>query len=220
MVDRKIKQGVLGLNRPGWVAGTVVVAVLWLAALWAAQIDWASPLERNSVPLEWLARFDKLICMVGLIWLARRLQSRALAALATLMAALIVGGLLVNVDWYIRLQNRVVGPLVDFLPFSRRWSVMGALFLALALIAGVLVWWAWRHVRDFERPAVLRLLAILFVVGIFVGPVNAISALGINREWLFAEDFGQAVSLAVLAGYVVGLMVAIRDHSATLSRSS
>jgi len=46
-----------------------------------------------------------------------------------------------------------------------------------------------------------------------VGPINAISALGINREWLFAEDFGQVVSLSLLVGYIGGLLVATAGSS-------
>ena len=69
------------------------------------------------------------------------------------------------------------------------------------------------RVHDFGGAwaAAIGVLILLFMaVGVFTGPVNAIAAAGINREWLFAEDFGQGVTLAVMSGYVAGMAVATR----------
>ena len=68
----------------------------------------------------------------------------------------------------------------------------------------------WFKAGPQERPVVGVLILMFALVGVFTGPVNAVAAAGISREWLFAEDFGQAVVLAVMAGYVTGLAAATR----------
>ncbi len=94
------------------------------------------------------------------------------------------------------------------LPVSEKHADEVLLFGALALIAVWLLAAAYRAANERDRSLVMTLIGLLVLVGVFVGPVNAIASLGINREWLFAEDFGQVVSLAVLGGYVSGLVAA------------
>jgi hypothetical protein len=187
--------------------------VLLTAALWAARIDFASAYERNSAPLEWLAVGSKAGAAMGLTLVARRIRSRSIGLLAILLAALVVGSFLVDVDWFDSAVGVVSSRLEEVLPVSAGFLELAGLFVALAIVAIWLVSAAYRAATSAEIVTVRVLLGLIFIVGVFVGPINAISALGINREWLFAEDFGQAVSLAFLVGYVSALVVATRESS-------
>lgn len=189
------------------VAG-LVAAVLLLGAAWAASIDLASAYERNSAPLEWMAFGYKSAGALGLAVVARRLHSRSMNLLALMLAALVVGSLLIDTGWFSSTVGAISIRLAERLPVSSGFLELGVLFLALGVVAAWLVYAAYRAATAGEKRAVLVVMGLLFLVGVFVGPVNAISALGINREWLFAEDFGQVVSLAVLVGYICGLVAA------------
>jgi hypothetical protein len=190
--------------------------VLLAAVLWAAGVDLASEVERNAAPLNWLAILYKLIGLAALLYVGWRIQSRSMRLLALLLALLTLGHLVIHSGLYGTVVHPVSNWLEGILPLSSGFIELAGMFLALAAIAGGLVWVAFRDASPFERPVVIRLILLLFVVGVFVGPVNAISVFGINREWLFAEDFGQAVALAVLAGYGVGLVVATGERSGSL----
>lgn len=202
------------LNRPLIVRGRalavagVVAVVLLAAAGWAAQIDLASVGDRDSAPLEALSDLYKLLSIAGLLWLGRKLRSRSLTLLGLLLLAMFVGGLLIHTDWFSDVLHSVTDRVAGWLPVSSGSLQLAFIFVVLAVVAGWLVWLAYAGADPLEKPAVVTLIGLLFVVGIFVGPVNAISSLGINREWLFAEDFGQVVALALLTGYVAGLVAA------------
>lgn len=211
--------GYLRLEGKALQAALAAGLVLLAAVIWAAGVDLASEVERNAAPLNSLTVLYKLIGIAALLYVGRQTQSRSMKLLALLLALLTLGHLVIHSGWYGPVVHPVSGWLEEVLPFSSGFIELAGMFLALAAIAGGLVWAAFRGASDSERPAVIRLIVILFVVGIFVGPVNAISVFGINREWLFAEDFGQAVALAVMAGYLVGLAVATWERSGSLAQS-
>jgi len=197
------------------VALVVSVALLG-AAVWAASVDFASEPERNAAPLDTLAILYKLVAIAALLYVGWRWHSRSLRLLALLLALMAIGSLLVDMEWFVQVEHSLAEPLERVLGVSSGFIELAALFLGLAAVAGALVWAAYRGATLDDRPVVLRVIGILFVIGIFMGPVNAIASTGINREWLFAEDFGQVVSLAVLAGYGVGLVAATRARVARL----
>jgi len=188
--------------------GGLATVVLLVLALWAARIDLASASERNSAPLEWLAVGYKVLSAAGLAIVAHRLRSRSMYLLAALVAALVLGSLVIDAGWFNSTVGELASRLDDVLPVSAAFLELGTLFVGLGVVAGWLVYAAYRRAEVDEKPMIHTVIGLLFVVGVFLGPINAISALGINREWLFAEDFGQAVSLALLVGYTVGLVVA------------
>lgn len=197
---------------------TLGLGLLFLAAAaWAGWLDWAGEIERDSAALDFLATSYKIIGLATLSWMGYRLESRSMYLLALLLAALVIAHLLVHADWFSRLARVVADPLSEALPLSSGKIQLGGMFMALGIVGGALLWATIRTVRPFERPVVMVLVWMLVVVGIFTGPVNAISSLGINREWLFAEDFGQVVSLAVLAAYGVGLVISTGRRSTTLA---
>ena len=100
--------------------------------------------------------------------------------------------------------------LVETLSLSDGVAHVGLLFVALGIAALGLLSVAWIKAQPGERQVIGVLILLFMAVGVFTGPVNAIAAAGINREWLFAEDFGQGVTLAVMGGYVAGMAVATR----------
>lgn len=151
-----------------------------------------------------LSDLCKLLSIIGLLWLGRRLRSRSLALLGLLLLAMFAGGLIIHADWFSNALHGVTDRLASWLPVSSGFLQLAFIFLVLAVVAGWLVWLAYVGATLGEKRAVVTLIGLLFAVGIFVGPVSAISSLGINREWLFAEDFGQVVALALLTGYVAG----------------
>ncbi len=187
-----------------WVAIAVAVVLLG-GAWWAAQVDLNSELDRNSGPLKALSTVYKVLIFGGLWVVARRLGSSSVKRLALLVLALIVGGLAIDITAAL---HRIAARLASVLPVSEKHADEVLLFGALALIAVWLLAAAYRAANERDRSLVMTLIGLLVLVGVFVGPVNAIASLGINREWLFAEDFGQVVSLAVLGGYVSGLVAA------------
>ncbi len=196
----------------------VVVGVVLLgAALWAGAVDFYTEPGRNPAPLGWLDLAYKLISIAALVYVANRWNSRSLRILALLLALLEVGHLLVHTRSFNRAEFVLIRPLADALSVSRGVVMLGGIFVALAIIGIGMVWLAYRAARPDEKPVVVKLIAILIVLGIFTGPVNAISALGINREWLIAEDFGQVLALAVLAAYSIGLAVAAWERPGRLA---
>ncbi len=199
--------------------GMMVALALLAAALWAAQVDFASAPERNAVPLDVLAVLSKLLSVVLLLHLARKLASRSFMLIALLLGAMAAGSLLVDAAWFGDVLDVFSDPLERVLPFSSGFIELAVLFLALAVIAGGLVLASWRAARPAEKPALVVLIALLFVLGLFVGPVNAIASTGINREWLFAEDFGQVVSMALVTGYLAALVVAVAEQSGRLTQA-
>ena len=190
------------------LVATLVALMLLAGALWAAKVDLDSPHDRNAVPLDILSAVYKVLIVTGFVVVARRLGSISFKLLALLVAALAVGSVIVNADGFGDWLYPVMNPIADVLPVSSGFLGLAFIFLTLAGVAGSLVYFAYAKATAAEKPAVLTVIAMLFVIGVFVGPVNAISSLGINREWLFAEDFGQVVSLAILAGYTTGLVAA------------
>lgn len=197
------------------VASVVSIALLGVA-VWAASVDLASETERNAAPLDTLAILYKLIAIAALLYVGWRWHSRSLRLLALLLALMAIGSLLVDMEWFVDVEHSLAQPLERALRVSSGFIELAMLFLGLAAVAGALVWAAYSAATPDDRPVVLRVIGILFVIGIFMGPVNAIASTGINREWLFAEDFGQVVSLAVLAGYGAGLVAATRGRGASL----
>lgn len=202
----------LRIRGPAAVVAVAVTGVLLVGALWAASVDLSAGQQRNAVPMEVLAIVYKLLSAIGLVVVGRRLQSKSMHLLAVLLAALVLGGYLIHASWFSSALNTVSSRLADFVPLSSGFIELGSLFLALAVLAAWLVLAAFRAAAAAERSAVTALIWLLFAVGVFVGPVNAISALGINREWLFAEDFGQVVTLSALAGYCAGLVAATQER--------
>jgi hypothetical protein len=196
----------------------VAVGVVTLAvALWAGGVDLATEVGLDSTPLNVLSILYKLLSMAGLVYVGRQLRSQSMLLLALLVAMLTVGHFVVGSGVWDDLAYPFATRLARVLPLSPGFLNLSAMFLALAVIGGGLVWAAFRFATPAERPAVVRLIMMLFVVGVFVGPVNAISVLGINREWLFAEDFGQVASLAILTAYVAGLAVVTWETSSRLA---
>lgn len=189
----------------------MVGGVLLFGALWAGKIDLDSVPERNSDPLDLLSAGYKVLIVGGLLIVARRTASTSFKLLAGLVAALTVGSIVVNAGVFGERLYDTIGPIADSLPVSAGFVGLAFIFLSLAAIAGSLVFAAYAVAAPHERSAVIIVIVLLFLVGLFVGPVNAISAIGISREWLFAEDFGQVATLSLLGGYTAGLMVAARD---------
>ncbi len=204
-------------TRRAVAVGVLVTLVLFIAALWAARADFASAPQRNAAPLDALAMLSKLLSVAMLLYLARKLASRSFALIALLLALMATGSLLVDAAWFGDLLETFSAPLERILPVSSGFVELAALFSALAVIAGGLVLASWRAARPAEKPSLVVLIALLFVLGLFVGPVNAIASTGINREWLFAEDFGQVVSMALVTGYLAGLLVAASEQSGRLA---
>ncbi len=200
--------GLVRVRGRALAVATLVASVLLAGALWAAKVDLDSRFERNAVPLDILSAVYKVLIVVGLLVVARRLGSVSFKLLALLVAALAVGSVVVNADSFGDWLHSLLVPIADVLPVSSGFLGLAIIFVVLAAVAAPLVYLAYSKAAANEKPAVLTVIAVLFVIGIFVGPVNAISSLGINREWLFAEDFGQVVNLAILAGYTTGLLVA------------
>ncbi len=198
----------LQVRGPALIVAVAVTGVLLGAALWAASVDLASEVGRNAVPLDILATLFKVLSVAGLLVLARRTGSKAMRLIALLLGLMVVGSLLVDTTWFNDAMHVITEWLEGFLPVSSGFIELAAIFVALAFVAGYLVVAALRAARPEEKRSVVTLIILLLAVGVFVGPVNAVAAAGINREWLFAEDFGQVVSLAVVTGYVAGLVVA------------
>ncbi len=194
------------MNLPARTIWVGVTLVLLVGAVWAAKLDYDSVAERYSVPLDIASGSYKVLAATGLVILGRRLGSQAMYLLAVLVGLLFAGSLFVNSDW----SDRIVGPVADgiagWLPLSGGTLHLVLIFLAAAVLAGALVVRVLRVASAEERGAVLIIVVMLGVVGVFLGPINAISTQGWSREWLFAEDFGQVLGLAVLAGYVWGLV--------------
>lgn len=194
-------------GRPLRVAAAVA-ALLLVGVLAGAAYDLASPVERRPVPLEIATFVGKLVVAGGLTIVARRTGSISLRLLAVLAGLLAVAGLLPTIDLVNTAINGVAGVMSDVVGISGVAARLGLLFIALGVAALGLIVVAWTKARPDERPVVKALIVMFAVVGVFAGPTNAIAALGISREWLFAEDFGQAVMVAVMAGYVAGLVAA------------
>ncbi len=187
-----------------------VSAVLLTLAVWAAMADDRPFYDEESVSLAALSTIGKLLSLFALVVVGRIRRSRSMYLLAGLVAALLVGSSAIKSDWFGDILWGIINVIADIVPVSAGMLELAAMFLGLAVVAGVLVWLAYSNARADERSVVVTLIGILFGVGIFVGPVNALSTQGWSREWLLAEDLGQAVTLAVLAGYSVGLMISSR----------
>ena len=207
-LDNRTDTAVVAVRGRARRVAVALTVVLVLAALWAAKLDYDSVYERNSVPLDVLSALYKALSIAGLIVVGRRLKSRSIYIIAALVAALAVGSLFVNSSLSDTLINPIATLISDNLPVSHGFAHFGIIFCSLAAIAGAMVFVAYTGARSWERSTVLILIGILFLEGVFVGPVNAISTQGFTREWLFAEDFGQVISLAILTGYTSGLIVA------------
>ncbi len=191
------------------LVASAVGVVLLAGAWWAASVDLASEYERNAAPLDALSTLYKVLSVVGLALVGRTIGSRSMRLLALLLALMTVGSLLVDEEWFVSGIRSVADFMADVLPLSSGFVELAGLFLALAAVAGTLISMAFAAMRPEEKIATMTLIALLFVLGIFVGPVNAIASEGINREWLFAEDFGQVVAMAIVTAYVAGLLAAV-----------
>jgi hypothetical protein len=188
-----------------------VTFVLQAAGLWAARSDLEST-ERYPSGLDLLAPMYKYLIVVGLLAVGWRIGSASFKLLALLVAALAAGSLIVN-----NYENQLkfydsLAPIADRLPVSSGFLGNAMIFLTLAAVGGGLVLLAYRKAGTADRHQVLVVIGLLFLVGVFVGPVNAISAATESSAWSFAEDFGQVVTLAILAGHVAGLVVATWDE--------
>ncbi len=190
-----------------------VTVVLLMMALWAAKLDYDRPLVRNTVPLTVLSALFKGLALAGLLVVARRLASRSIYLIAGFVAALIAGTVIINSDALSTMFDSIADWAEPVLPVSGQTAKYVLMFSVLAVVTAVLLYLAYSSARPTEREAVLVLIGLLLVVGVFVGPVNALSIQGWSREWLFAEDFGQVVSLALLTGYTSGLVVASSHRS-------
>jgi hypothetical protein len=219
-VTEEARDKTLRLSRKGGRAAILVGSLLLAGAAWAARIDLTSEVERNSVPLDWLGTIYKLTAAAVLWMLGARLRSRSMWLLAALLALMTAGSFVIGTGWFNAVAGKVTGPLSDLVGRSPMFLKLATMFVSLALIAGTLVWMAYRNAAPFERPAVVRLVVLMAAVGFFVGPVNALSTQGISRQLLFAEDFGQVVSLSVLAAYGTGLLVGAGAQSSALARHS
>ncbi len=193
-----------------WIALGVAV-VLVLATVWASLPDIAAKPERDTLRLDVLTITMKLACAAGLVVLGRRLQSRSYSIIALLFLLLVVGNRLLDAGWFNALMDRVGAQVARVFPVSSGFAELASLFFGLAVVVGGLLLAAWRMAAPGERWTVATLLGLVAMVGVFAGPVNAVSALGINWEWLFAEDFGQSLSMALVTGYVAGLLAATGD---------
>jgi hypothetical protein len=191
--------------------------VLFGVGVWAGAADLASEYGTNSVPLGVLSLLYKLLSIAALLYVAARWHSRSLRILALLLALLELGHLVVHTGWFNHTVYLFLRPVVRVLPVSMRLVWMGGMFVALGVLGIGLVWLAFRRAGVAEKPVVVRIIAIIAVLGVFAGPVNAISVFGISKEWLVAEDFGQVLALAVLAAYGAGLVVATRERPGRLT---
>ena len=189
-------------------AALAVGLVCLAAAFWAGSVDLTKEVASDPGPLNALSIVFKLIGVVALSYVGWRTLSRSMWLLALLLAMLTLGHLVIDSGLYDRIAHPITRRLGRLIHLHGGFLNFASMFIVLAIVAGGLVWAAYRSASPSERRVVLQLIAIIFVVGVFVGPVNAISAFGINREWLFAEDFGQVVALAVLTAYAAGLVVA------------
>jgi hypothetical protein len=191
--------------------------VLLGIGIWAGAADLASEYGTNSVPLEVLSLLYRLLSIAALLYVAARWHSRSLRILALLLALLELGHLLVHNAWFNDTVHLFLRPVVNVLPVSMGLVRMGGMFIGLGVLGIGLVWLAFRQAGVAEKPVVVRIIAIIGLLGFFAGPVNAISAFGINKEWLVAEDLGQVLALAVLAAYGAGLVVATRERPGSLA---
>ncbi len=197
-----------------------VAALLGAAVLAAAAYDYASALERRPVPLELVTLAGKVVAAAGLAAVAGRTRSFSMWLLAGLAGLLAVASLLADSEIADEVVDTVAEPLTALLPLSGGVVHNGLFFGTLGLAALGLLLAAWLKARPGERQVVGALVVLFALAGVFIGPVNAIAGAGISREWLFAEDFGQAVLLAALAGYVSGLVFATADHPNSPARTN
>lgn len=214
------RENTLRLGRKGGRAAVLVAALLLVGAAWAARIDLISEVERNAVPLDWLGTIYRLLAATVLALLGKHLRSRSMWSLASLLALMTAGSLVIGTRWFNAAAEALARPISDVVDRSHVSLKLAVMFIVLALVGGTLVWKAYREAKPFERAAVIRLIVLVAVVGFFVGPVNALSTQGISRWLLFAEDFGQVVSLAVLTGYGSGLLAATAAKTTAATRRS
>ena len=220
-VTEEARDKTLRLSRKGGRAAILVGSLLLAGAAWAARIDLTSEVERNSVPLDWLGTIYKLTAAAVLWMLGARLRSRSMWLLAALLALMTAGSFVIGTGWFNAVAGKVTGPLSDLVGRSPMFLKLATMFVSLALIAGTLVWMAYRNAAPFELASsgapsctddgcrwLLR------------RSVNALSTQGISRQLLFAEDFGQVVSLSVLAAYGAGLLAGAGAQSSALARHS
>jgi len=168
----------------------------------------------SSMPLlqDWTL-IPQALAASGLGWLAYKRGCRAFWILGGLIGLIAVEE-----------QFHILNPVAAWLDAAAQWTrqriaiphtglsalriymavaMTGFLLLALSYLAG----------SASERLVVRNVSLLLVLGGIFGGPVSVLSAALGSRNWQTAEESGEAVVFAIIAGYVGGLIALVAARS-------
>jgi hypothetical protein len=195
------KQGVdLGLLQGLAKQVALFVAVAFLGGtLVAATIDVISGIGWSSPTLQAWALVPQVVSAAGLVYIGYRRSSRAFY---------ILGGLIVLI--VIEEAFHVLNPVSDWLARNSTWALVYGLVAFIGLLGLAL---SHRFGTETERPVVRNLAILLILGGIFGGPVSVVASRTNQPEWLFVEEFGEALVFAIIGGYVAGLAVRFGSKS-------
>lgn len=185
-----------------------VAAVFVLGGVVAAMLDLAEPDRWDPAKLQAWTLVSQTLSAAGLFVLGKLLKSRSFIVLGFLIS-------LVVIEEAFHVLNPVSAWLADLFDIENKWNTVrlsvinGALIYGFVAIIGVtfLLVSHW-HGTPAERRVVRNIAILLFIGGIFGGPISTASYwTDETRRVLFVEEVGETLAFAVMVAYVAALVV-------------
>ena len=177
----------------------------------AAALDLANADRWDPANLQAWTLVSQTLSAAGLFVLGRVRNSRSFMVLGFLIA-------LVVVEEAFHVLNPVSAWLADLFDIENRWTTVrlsvlnGVLIYGFVAIIGVtLLLVSHWHGTPAERRVVRNIAILLFVGGLFGGPISTASYwTDETRRVLFVEEVGETLAFAVMVGYVAALVAQTR----------
>jgi hypothetical protein len=188
-----------------------VTAVFVAGGILAAALDLADADRWDATTLQAWTLLAQALVAVGLFLLGRWRRSVSFALLGVLIALIVV-------EEAFHVLNPVSAWLSDVANIENRWNTFrlsvlnGALIYGFVAVIGVaLLLFSHWHGSPAERRVVRNIAVLLFVGGLFGGPVSTASYWTDDpRRIIFIEEVGENMVFAVMVGYVSALLVFAR----------
>mgnify|MGYP001825301006 CR=1 FL=1 len=199
---------------------TYVAAIFVLGGVLAAALDLADSDRWDPANLQAWTLVSQTLSAAGLFMLGRLRKSRSFVVLSFLIS-------LVVIEEAFHVLNPVSAWLADLFDIENKWNTVrlsvlnGALIYGFVALIGVtLLLVSHWHGTPAERRVVRNIAIMLFIGGIFGGPISTASYwTDETRRVLFVEEVGETLAFAVMVAYVAALVAQTgRSRGAARSR--
>lgn len=188
-----------------------VAAFFLVGAVVAAGVDLVDAERWDAATLQSWTLVSQALAAIGMLELGRLHSSFSFAVLGILIGLIVI-------EEAFHVLNPISAWFAEVAQIENTWTTVrlgllnGLLIYGFVAVLGItMLVVSHYHGSPAEQRVIRNLALLLFVGGVFGGPISTAGNWGDIRMWMFVEECGEAIVFAAIAGYVGGLVALTRS---------